>query len=191
MSKSVILINGSPRKNGNTMEALRIVGSQLELHGICTEYIQLGGMRLSGCQACGACKILKNGHCSIDDGLNEILDKVWNADGLVLGSPTYFSNVTTEVKAFIDRCGYVSNSNGRILSGKIGAPVVAVRRAGSNFVYAAINYLFGISNMPIATSSYWNMTLSLNPGDIANDEEGIVTFKTLGENMADMIKKLR
>ncbi|MGI6238099.1 MAG: flavodoxin family protein [Christensenellales bacterium] len=192
MEKLVLKINGSPRLNGNTSKALDIAGRRLEARGIRVERIQLGGMLLRGCQGCRWCRQNPVKRCVFDDdGLNEILEKVWAADGLLIGSPTYYSNVTTEVKAFIDRCGFVSGSNGGLLKGKIGAPVVSVRRSGGNFVYAAINYLFGISQMPIATSSYWNMTLSLGPNDIVNDEEGIRTFETLGDNMAEMVLKLR
>jgi len=112
------------------------------------------------------------------------------ADGIIIGSPTYFSNVTTEVKALIDRCGFVSKANGGLLRNKVGASVISVRRAGSNFVYSAINFFFGISEMVIASSNYWNMTLSVLPGDIQKDQEGILTFKTLGKNMAHVMKKL-
>lgn len=192
MNKLVLAINGSPRKNGNTKRALMIAGERLEQHGICVEHVQLGGLRVRGCQACNWCRKNPEKRCFYDDdGMNEILARVWEADGLLIGSPTYYSNLTTETKAFIDRCGYVSGANGGLLKGKIGAPVVSVRRAGGNITYTAINFLFGISQMPIATSSYWNMTLSRDIGDIENDEEGIRTFETLGDNMAEMIKKLR
>ncbi len=193
MEKLVVAINGSPRKNGNTRRALEIAGGRLEAHGIRVEHIQLGGLRVRGCQACMWCRTHPDKkRCAFDDdGMNEILARVWEADGLLVGSPTYYSNLTTETKAFIDRCGYVSGANGGLLKGKIGAPVVSVRRAGGNVTYASINYLFGISQMPIATSSYWNMTLSRDIGDIENDAEGIRTFETLGDNMAEMILKLR
>lgn len=188
----VLAINGSPRKNGNTHTALTIVGDRLKEHGIDVEYIQLGGRLLHGCHGCNACHKNRDKKCVYgDDGMNEILARVWEADGILLGSPTYYSNVSTEVKSFIDRCGYVSGANGGLLKGKIGAPVVAVRRAGANFVYAAINYLFGISEMPIATSSYWNMTLALSPGDAEKDAEGVETFTNLADNMAELLKKMR
>lgn len=187
----VLLINGSPRKNGNTRQALEIVANALNKDGIDTEIVQLGGMPIRGCQACNGCRRMKNNRCVLDDGLNEILEKIWKADGLVIGSPTYFSNVSAETKALIDRAGYVSGSNGGLLRGKIGAPVVAVRRSGGNFTFAAINFLFTKCEMPVATSSYWNMTLAREPGDVQNDEEGKRTFETLGANMAFMIKRLR
>ncbi len=112
------------------------------------------------------------------------------ADGILIGSPVYYGNVSTETKALIDRCGMLAGANGAALKRKVGAPVIAVRRAGSNFTYAAINYFFGISQMIIPTSRYWNMTLALNEGDYEKDAEGIETFRVLGENMAWLLKKL-
>ena len=123
--------------------------------------------------------------------MNDFIDKAAEADGIIIGSPTYFSNVSTEVKAFIDRCGYVNRSNGGdILRGKPGAAVAVARRAGANVVYSAINYFFGIAEMPIVSSSYWNMTLSRDLGDVQKDEEAINVFRTLGKNMAFLLKKL-
>lgn len=188
----VVALNGSPRSGGNTRQAIDTVCAELNKAGIETEVIQLGGKLLRGCAGCGACYKNKNNKCVFDDdAMNGIIAKTIDADGIIIGSPTYVSNVTTEVKAFIDRCVYVSRANGGFLTGKIGAPVVAARRAGANFVYSAINFFFGISEMPIATSSYWNMTLSRMPEDYQKDAEGIKTFETLGQNMAEMIKKYR
>jgi multimeric flavodoxin WrbA len=187
----VILLNGSPRVNGNTYASLLLVEKQLRAANIETEIIQLGKLFINGCKDCGRCRKLANRKCAYEDGLNPILEQVFQADGLVIGSPTYFSNVTSEVKAFIDRCGRVSNANGGLMKGHIGASVVAVRRAGGNFVYAAINFFFGIMSMPIATSTYWNMTLSRDIGDLAKDAEGIETFKNLGDNLAELVIKMR
>lgn len=190
MGKRVVAINGSPRKDGNTHRALEIVGEELTACGMEVELIQLGGIVVRGCQACRACA-KRNGLCALDDGMNEILRRVWAADGLLIGSPTYFSNVSTETKAFIDRCGCVSGANGGLLRGKIGAAVTAARRAGSNMTFAAINYLFTKCEMPVATSGYWNMTLAREPGDIDADSEGVETFRTLGRNMAFLLERLR
>ena len=189
----VIAFNGSPRKNGNTHRALNAVLFELEKKGIQTELVQLGGRKVFGCLACGACRQNKDKRCvRTDDEMNELIAKVDAADGVILGSPTYFSNVTTEIKAFIDRCGYVSRSNNNdILRGKVGAAVVINRRAGANFVYAAINFFFGIAEMPIATSSYWNSGVAMLEGDVEKDEEGMQVFATLGQNMAEMLLKLR
>lgn len=186
----VVAFNGSPRKEGNTAQAINIIFEELRREGIETEMIQLGGKRLSGCLACYKCAENKDSSCIIkDDEINSFIQKMIEADGIIIGSPTYFSNVSTEVKALIDRAGFVSKANGGLFKRKIGAPVVSVRRAGSNFVYSAINFFFGIAEMIIPGSTYWNMTLSRNPGDIFSDEEGIATFKTLGQNMAWLIKK--
>lgn len=188
----VVAFNGSPRVNGNTAQSLQIVLKELEKEGIETELVQLGGHKVFGCLACGKCYERRDNTCARqDDEMNSFISKMNEADGILIGSPTYFSNVTTEVKALIDRCGFVNKANGgNILRGKVGAAVVAVRRAGSNFTYAAINFFFGISEMIIPGSTYWNMTLSLEPGDVQKDEEGIRTFQTLGRNMAKLLKQL-
>lgn len=187
----VIALNGSPRKEGNTAQALQIVLAELAKEGIETELVQLGGRKVFGCLACRKCSELKNNRCvRQDDEMNTFIGKALQADGIIIGSPTYFSNVTSEVKAFIDRCGIVARANGNPLKGKVGAAVVSVRRAGSNFVYSAINFFFGITEMIVPGSNYWNVTVSRDPGDIQKDEEGIETFKTLGKNMAWLLKKL-
>jgi len=186
----VVAFNGSPRINGNTAQGIRIVLEELGKEGIETEVIQLGGRKVYGCLACGKCWETKDNCCiRQDDDMNLFIKKMQEADGIIIGSPTYFSNVSTEVKALIDRCGFVAKANnGDLLRGKVGAAVVAVRRAGATFVYSAINFFFGIAEMTIPGSSYWNMTLALEPGDIQKDDEGIDTFKTLGKNMAKQLK---
>jgi len=187
----VVAFNGSSRVNGNTAQSLEIVLEEIRKEGIETELIQVGGKKLSGCKACMMCRKNQDKRCAIqDDEMNSFIEKMIEADGIIIGSPTYFSNVTAEIKALIDRCGYVAKSNGGFLKGKVGAPVVAVRRAGSNFTYAAINFFFGISEMIVPGSTYWNMTLALQPGDVWKDEEGIATFRTLGKNIAALLKKL-
>lgn len=186
----VVAFNGSPRKNGNTMNSIKIVLAQLEEQGFETEVVQLGGNRVSGCIDCGWCKTHKEMKCAIkDDVINNCVAKMAEADGIIIGSPVYFSNVTTEVKALIDRGGRVTRNNDMALARKVGAAVIAVRRAGSNFTYAAINFLFGISEMVVAHSSYWNMTLSRDVGDLEKDVEGIATFEKLGKNMAWLLSK--
>lgn len=188
----VVAFNGSPRVNGNTAQSIRIVLAELEKEGIETEVVQLGGRKVFGCLACNKCAEKQDNRCiRTDDEMNTFIQKMQEADGIIIGSPTYFSNVSTEVKALIDRCGYVTKANGgAILRGKVGAAVVSVRRAGSNFTYAAINFFFGIAEMIIPGSSYWNMTLALEPGDVQHDQEGIETFQTLGKNMAKLLKQV-
>ncbi|WP_407312698.1 flavodoxin family protein [Desulfosporosinus sp. SB140] len=189
----VVAFNGSPRVNGNTIQSLKIVLAELEKEGIETEIVQLGGRKVFGCLACGQCSKTKNNRCARkDDEMNTFIQKMEESDGIIIGSPTYFSNVSTEVKALIDRCGCVSKSNGgNLLRGKVGASVVSVRRAGSTFTYSAINFFFGIAEMIICSSSYWNMTLSRDPGDVQKDAEGIQTFQVLGQNMAKLLKQLK
>jgi multimeric flavodoxin WrbA len=187
----VIAFNGSPRENGNTYESLNIVLNEIKKNGIETEMIQIGGKKLFGCLACRKCAQTKDLKCiRKDDNMNELIQKMIDADGIIIGSPTYFSNVSTEVKALIDRCGVVIRANGGVLKGKVGTAVVTGRRSGMNFVYSAINYFFGINEMVIASSNYWNMTLSNTPGDIFKDEEGIKVFEKLGNNFSDTVKKL-
>lgn len=187
----VIAFNGSPRINGNTAAALKTVLERLRQHGVETELIQLGGQLLSGCRACGRCRQNHDCRCVIDgDSINSYIGKMIEADGILIGSPVFFGNVTPEVKALIDRAGYVSKSNGGLFRRKAGAAVVAVRRAGSNFTYSAINFFFGISEMIIPSSTYWNMTLSRDIGDFAHDEEGIHTMENLGDNMAWLLERI-
>lgn len=187
----VVAFNGSPRKNGNTIQSIKIVLDELKKEEIETEIVQLGGRKVFGCLGCMKCFERKDKKCiRKDDEMNEIIEKVLEADGIIVGSPTYCSNVTSEVKAFIDRCGLVSKANGGLLANKVGAPVVVARRAGSNFTYSAINFFFGAAEMIVPASSYWNMALARNPGEVLNDEEGVRTFQTLGKNMANLMKKL-
>jgi multimeric flavodoxin WrbA len=187
----VIAFNGSPRVHGNTYAALKSVLGQLDAAGIETEIIQLGGKRLSGCTSCGRCRINHDKRCVIDDDeMNGFIAKMIEADGIIIGSPVYFGNVTPEVKALIDRSGYVSGSNSGLFKRKVGAAVVSARRAGTNFTYAAINFFFGITEMIVPNSSYWNMTLSRDIGDFAADAEGVRTMEKLGDNMAWLLGKL-
>ena len=186
----VVAFNGSPHPNGNTAQSLKIVLAGLEKEGIETELVQVGGKILRGCTACGMCGKTQDLKCAYgDDGMNTFIRKMYEADGILIGSPVYFGNVTSETKALIDRCGYVSRRNGFFLKRKVGAPVIAARRAGTNFTYAAINYFFGIMEMIIPCSSYWNMTLSDGKQTMQEDKEGVETFKTLGQNMAWLLKK--
>jgi multimeric flavodoxin WrbA len=189
----VVAFNGSPRVNGNTAQSLKMVLTELEKEGIETEIVQLGGRKVFGCLACGQCATNKDNRCARkDDEMNVFIQKIEESDGIIIGSPTYFSNVSSEVKALIDRCGYVSKSNGgTLLKGKVGSAVVSARRAGSTFTYSAINFFFGIAEMIICSSNYWNMTLSRDPGDVQKDSEGIQTFEILGQNMAKLLKQVR
>jgi multimeric flavodoxin WrbA len=189
----VVAFNGSPRAKGNTAQSLKIVLAEIEIAGIKTEFVQLGGRKVFGCLACMKCWENQDGRCArTDDKMNSYIEKMQEADGILIGSPTYFSNVTSEVKALIDRCGYVSMANGGgMLRGKVGAGVVAVGRAGATFTYSAINFFFGIAEMIVPASNYWNMTLAMEPGDVHKDEFGVQTFQLLGQNFANVLKQVR
>ena len=187
----VVLFNGSPRKNGNTFHALQVVMKELTSNEVDCEYIWIGKEKIQGCKACYQCARNKNKKCSITtDMINTYLENVLNADGVIIGSPTYFANVSSPVKAFIDRVGLVSKVNGDILKHKVGAAVVAVRRQGATHVFSSINFFFLINQMFVVGSSYWNLGIGKNPGDINEDEEGIQTFKNLGKNIALLQQKL-
>lgn len=187
---NVVAFNGSPRKEGNTYFAIQTVFEELKREGIGTELVQLGGTDIRGCRACFKCFENKDRKCIQKDVLNSFVDKMIGAEGIIIGSPTYFANVSTEVKALIDRAGLVSRANDNLFSRKVGAAVVAVRRAGGTDVYSAINYFFGIASMIIPGSSYWNLGIGRMPGEILSDEEGMKTFRDLGQNMAWLMKKL-
>jgi multimeric flavodoxin WrbA len=185
----VVLFNSSPRKEGNTFQAIKVVMEELNAEGIDCEYIWMGNQNLFGCKACFKCAGKKK--CIQDnDKLNEYLEKMIYADGIVLGSPTFFADVSSTMKALIDRAGMASKSNGDLLKRKIGAAVVVARRAGATHVFSSINFFFLIGQMIVVGSSYWNLGIGLNPGDVLKDSEGIQTFKTLGKNMAFVLKKI-
>lgn len=188
----VIAFNGSPRKEGNTYQSLQVVIGELQKEGIETEVIQLGGKSIHGCTACYKCFNSKDKECSIkDDEVNDYIKKMIEADGIIIGSPVYFSNVTSEVKAFIDRTGLVARANDNLLKRKVGAGVVAVRRAGATFAFSAINFFFFIQEMIVPGSIYWNLAIGREPGEVQEDKEGMMTFKTLGQNMAWLLKKIK
>jgi multimeric flavodoxin WrbA len=188
----VVGFNGSPRKNGNTASLIRLVFDELGRKGIETELLQVGGTPLKGCTACMKCFENRDGCCALKgDILNECLAKMAEADGIILGSPTYFANVTSEMKALIDRAGMTAIANDHMLRRKVGAAVVAVRRAGSTQVFDSINRFFLINQMIVPGSNYWNTGIGLRQGDVLNDQEGVLTMQVLGENMAWVIGKLR
>ncbi|WP_298667397.1 flavodoxin family protein [uncultured Methanofollis sp.] len=188
----VVAFNGSPRKNGNTARLLRTVLAELEREGVETELVHIGGKKVHGCTACAKCFENQDGKCVIDDDfVNDCIAKMAEADGIIIGSPTYFADVSTETKALIDRAGYVALANGGMFTRKAGAAVVAVRRAGAVHAYDTINHLFGISQMVTVGSSYWNLGIGLAPGDVEKDKEGLQTMQNLGQNMAWLLKKIR
>ncbi len=187
----VVAFNGSARKDGNTAILINYVLRELEQEGIETELVQLAGAKIRGCVACMKCWENKDQRCSVtNDVVNACIEKMIAADGIILGSPTYFANVSTELKALIDRAGMTSIANDRMFKRKVGAAVVAVRRGGAIHVFNSINHFFFIGQMIVPGSTYWNMGFGLDKGEVEKDDEGVSTMKGLGENMAWLLKKI-
>ena len=188
----VVAFNGSARKDGNTAILLKRVLKVLEAEGFETELLQLAGEQIRGCTACRTCFETKNQRCIIEgDKVNAYIQKMVEADGVILGSPTYFSMMSPEMKALIDRAGFVTRATPDMLKHKVGAAVVAVRRAGGMPTFDAINHFFLINQMIIPGSSYWNIGIGNKKGDVEADEEGMKTMDDLGTNMAWLIKKIK
>jgi multimeric flavodoxin WrbA len=187
----VAAFNGSPRPTGNTSILLKAVLEELEKEGIETELVQVGNTKIQGCIACYKCFENKDRRCAVDtDTFNDYLFKMETADGILLGSPTYFSDVTAWMKALIERAGLVARANDYMFKGKVGAAVTAVRRAGGIPAFNTMNLLFLYGQMVVPGSTYWNVGIGRNPGDVEKDEEGIQTMRNLGRNMAWLLKKL-
>ena len=188
----VVAFNGSPRRKGNTEILIQEVFKILEKEGIETEMVQVGNKLVHGCTACGKCREIQNGKCHIkNDHLNFCIEKMVEANGIIIGSPVYFADVTPEIKALIDVAGYVTRANNHMLKRKIGAGVIAVRRGGALHAFETINNFFLINQMIVPGSSYWNFAFGRNPGEVLNDTEGMQTIKTLAENMAWILKRLK
>lgn len=188
---NVVALNGSARKDGNTAILLNLVLDELKKEGIETELIQLAGKPIAGCRACYKCFEKMDRRCVVKkDILNELIEKMEGADGILLGSPTYFSDVSAGMRAFIERCGFVARANDYFFKRKVGASVVAVRRAGAIPAFNSMNLFLHYMQMVMPGSSYWSIGVGRDPGDVLKDEEGIQTMKTLGENMAWLLKKL-
>jgi multimeric flavodoxin WrbA len=188
----VVAFNGSARRNGNTAKLIEAVFEPLRAAGVKCEMIQLAGKKLGGCTGCRKCFKTKDGLChGRKDDMNDLIRAAAKADGVIIGSPTYFADVSTETKALIDRLGYVGRANPKMLERKVGAAVVAVRRAGAIHVFDTINHLFFISEMVVPGSSYWNVGIGRERGEVSEDQEGMRTMRRLGENRAWVLEKLR
>lgn len=188
----VVAFNGSPRKGGNTEFLLRKVFEPIDEAGIETELVQIGGRPLRGCTACNKCIENKDSRCVIkSDMANDCIVKMIEADGILLGSPTYFAGMTAEMKALIDRSGFVSGANGGLFARKIGAAVVVNRRGGATNVMDSINHMFLMSRMIVPGSTYWNFGVGLQQGDVANDEEALRNMRDLGETIAWLLQRLK
>jgi len=188
----VLGINCSPRKGGNTEILLKEVFKALEKENIKTELFQIGGKRLSGCIACMKCRKKKDGFChQKNDVINECIKKMMKADAIIIGSPVYFADITADAKALIEVAGYAMRAAGNPLKRKPAAAVIAVRRAGAIHSLHSINNFFLINEMIVVGSSYWNVGIGREKGEVLNDEEGLRTMKVLGENMAWVMKKIK
>jgi multimeric flavodoxin WrbA len=187
----VIAFNGSARKDGNTAIMLNVVLDELKSKKIDTELVELSGKKIHGCIACYKCFQNKDQRCAVKkDIANECIEKMLASDGILLGSPTYFGDVSTEIKALIDRAGLVAKANGDMFKRKIGAAVVVARRGGAIHTFDSMNHFFLISQMIIPGSNYWNMGFGLDKGDVKKDEEAMQTMRLLGQNMAWVLKKV-
>jgi multimeric flavodoxin WrbA len=187
----VVAFNGSARKGANTAILLRHVLGELEKEGIETELVEMSGAEIHGCLACRTCSTRKDGRCSQTGDIGNVyIEKMAAADGILLGSPTYVTDVSPEIKALIDRACMVSGANGGMFRRKLGAAVIAVRRAGAIHAFDTLNHFFLISEMIVPGSSYWNIGIGRERGDVEKDEEGIRTMQVLGRNMAWLLKKL-
>lgn len=179
----VLLINGSPKEHGCTDTALREVGKTLNAHEIGTELLYLGKKPIAGCIDCGACE--KTGRCVFPDQVNEVLDRLDTIDALIVGSPVYYAGPSGQITAFLDRMFF---AGGDRMAGKPGAAVVSCRRGGATAAFDRLNKYFSISSMPIVTSQYWNQVHGFTPEDVMRDKEGLQTMRTLGENMAWLLR---
>ena len=188
----VVAFNGSARKGANTAILVKYVLGELEKEGIETELVELAGRPIRGCAACYQCFDRKNRRCSVeDDVVNECIVKMLAADGILLASPTYFADVSAALKALIERAGMTARANDDMFRRKVGAAVVAVRRAGAIHAFDSINHFFLIGQMIIPGSVYWNVGIGREKGEVEDDDEGIRTMKVLGQNMAWLLKKIQ
>ena len=180
----LLLINGSPKVKGNTAFALEQMAEVFAAEGIETELIQVGSQQIRGCTGCGAC--YKNGKCVFDDLVNEVAEKLKEADGIIVGSPVYYASPNGTLISFLDRLFYSSGTIDKRM--KVGASVVVARRGGTTAAMDVLNKYFTISQMPLASSSYWNIIHGAKPGEAAQDAEGIRTMRNLAKNTAYMMK---
>ena len=192
ITQKILAFNGSPRKEGNTSLLIKSVFEELNKSEIETELIHVGKKQLQGCIACMKCWENKDGHCAMgNDSVNEYLDKIKESDGLILGSPVYCASLSAQIKAFMDRVSMVSCANDHMLKRKVGAAVVAVRRAGAVFTFNTMNNFFTILQMVVVSSSYWNMGYCMDEGEVLKDTEGMQTMRNLGRNMAWILKSIK
>lgn len=185
----VVAFNGSPNKDGNTYEALKAVAAELEKENIEVEIIHVGNKVIRGCLACGGCKRNMNERCVVEnDPVNDWVQKMKEADGIILGSPVHYSAIAGTMKSFLDRAFYVSSVNNGMLRHKVGASVVAVRRSGGVPTFDQLNHYINYSEMLMPSSNYWNVIHGTAKGEALQDEEGMQIMRVLGKNMAWLLK---
>ena len=184
----VVAFNGSPKKEGNTYHAIKMVAEELEKEKIEVEIIHVGNKVIRGCLACNGCVRNQNEKCVINDEVNDWIQKMKEADGIILGSPVHYASVGATMKAFLDRASYVTSVNKSMLRHKVGAAVVAVRRSGGVPTFNMLNNYINYSEMLMPTSNYWNVIHGAAPGEVEQDEEGKQIMRVLGENMAWLMR---
>lgn len=185
----VVAFNGSPNKEGNTYHGIKIVVDELEKEGIETEIIHVGNKSIRGCIACNQCAKNKNEKCVLPgDEVNQWIEKMKEADGIILASPVHYSSMGATMKSFLDRAFYVTSVNGGMLRHKVGASVVAVRRSGGVTTFDQLNNYINYSEMLMPTSNYWNVIHGTKPGEVLQDEEGVQIMRVLGKNMSWLMK---
>lgn len=185
----VVAINGSPHKEGNTYHALTMVGKQLKQHGIELSIVHIGNKPIRGCMGCGMCFKNKDEKCAMkDDGVNDAIQEMKKADGIIIASPVHYAGIAGTMKSFLDRAFYVAGSNGGLFRNKVGASVVAVRRTGGSSTFDNLNHYLLYSEMMIASSNYWNIIHGRIPGEVHEDAEGVQIMEILADNMAWQLK---
>ena len=184
----VILLSGSPKPNGNTALLMQECLKVIEEHGVEAEIVSFAGMKIEACIACGKCST--SGECGLDDGLNEIIEKIRPADGLIVGTPVYFGTARGDVMCALQRIGYVSRNTDKFLTGKVGGPVAVARRGGQTMTLQEMMMFFLINDMIVPGSSYWNMVFGRLPGEALIDEEGVEAVRHFAANVAGLVKKL-
>ncbi len=184
----VVLISGSPKPQGNTALLMQECSKVIEEQGVQTTTISFAGKKIEACIACNKCS--KTGRCGLDDGLNDIIDEIRPAQGLIVGTPVYFGTARGDVMCALQRIGYVSRMSDKFLAGKVGGPIAVARRGGQTLTLQEMLMFYLINDMIVPGSSYWNMVFGRLPGEALNDEEGMATVRHFAENVANLVKKL-
>jgi len=184
----VLLISGSPKPNGNTAQLLQECVKVIQEAGVEAEIVSFAGKKIEAFIACMKCS--KTGECGLDDGLNEIIGKIKQSEGLIVGTPVYFGTARGDVMCALQRIGYVSRNNGNFLAGKVGGPIAVARRGGQTLTLQEMLMFFLINDMIVPGSTYWNMVFGRMPGEALNDEEGLATIRHFAANVANLVKKL-